>query len=78
MQNKKFRDRNFISQENTKQTKLYTFVLHTALGFDCEISKEFDSDDEYASFVAKLGHHVLTNALFYNPDSPIVKARKEN
>ncbi len=78
MQNKKFRDRNFISQENTKQTKLYTFVLRTALGFDCEISKEFNSVEEYAAFAAKLSQHVFTNALFYNPDSPIVKARKEN
>ena len=77
MQNRKFKNREFINEELNKKPQVYTFIMHTALGFDCEINKECYSDEEYAAFSAKLMHHVIMNTLFHNPNSPIVKSVKE-
>ncbi len=77
MQNKKFKNKEFINKSLKNKPTVYTFVMHTALGFDCEISKECNSEEEYATFSAELLHHVIMNTLFHNPNSIIAKARKE-
>ena len=69
MQNKKFKDKEYIKEELNKKPQVYTFVMHTILGFECEISKECNSYEEYVAFATALGSHIITNALFHNSNS---------
>lgn len=63
MQNKKFRDKNFLSQASSTELKAYTAVLHTACGFDCEITKECRSLEEFKEFILRLSNLMIMNAL---------------
>lgn len=64
MQNKKFRDKNFLSQASSTELKAYTAVLHTIYGFDCEVTKECKNLEEFREFMLMLSKLMIMNTLY--------------